>query len=67
MPKTSTDLDDNNSLLYDVVDLGLDEVKERAHAAFGGLFNLDSASTNGTYRLADEVYIYFSGVLFQLS
>lgn len=46
--RATTDLDDHDGLLNDVVDLGLDQVKENLNAAVGGPLDLDGANANGT-------------------
>jgi len=48
--------------LDDVVDLGLNEVKEDFNAAVGGPLDLDGADSNGAHRLANKVNINFGGV-----
>jgi len=55
-------LDHDNGLLYNVVDLGVDQVQQDVHASLGGGLDLDGASANGAHGLAHEVNVDFRGV-----
>ena len=55
-------LDDDDGLLHDVVDLGLNEVEQRADAAFRRLLHLDGAASDGAHRLAHKVHVNLRGV-----
>ena len=55
----NTNLDDNDSLLHDVVDFGLNEVKQRAHTTLGCLFHLDSTAADRTHGLPHKVNVDF--------
>ena len=59
-------LDDDDGLLHDVVDFGLDELKENPDAALGRSLELDGASSDGADGLADEVDVDLCGVLLEL-
>ena len=59
-------LDDNDTLLNDVVDLGLDEFEEDSDAALGGTLELNGAPADSTDGLADEVHVDLGGVLLEL-
>jgi len=52
-------LDDNDGLLHDIVDFGLNQVKQSAHTTLGCLLYLDGTSADGTYRLPHKVHINF--------
>ena len=56
-PRVMTHLDDDDGLLHDVVDLGLDEVEQRADAAFRRLLHLDGTTSDGAHRLAHKVHV----------
>ena len=55
-------LDDDDGLLHDVVDLGLDEVEQRADAAFRRLLHLYGAASDGAHGLAHKVHVNLRGV-----
>jgi hypothetical protein len=59
-------LDNNNGLLDDVVDLGLDQVKKDVYALLSGTLKLNGTTSNGTDSLADELNIDFLSVLLKL-
>ena len=58
MIRMATYLDDNNRLLHNIVDLGLDKVQERADTALCSLLHFDGAPTNCTHRLAHKVHVH---------
>mmetsp|Transcript_26828 Transcript_26828/g.56647 ORF Transcript_26828/g.56647 Transcript_26828/m.56647 type:complete len:480 (+) Transcript_26828:733-2172(+) len=58
-------LDDNDTLLDDIVDLGLDKFQEDADATLGRALELHGASSNGRHGLAHKVNIDLSGILLQ--
>lgn len=55
-------LNHNNGLLNDIIDLGLDEVKECAHTALRRLLNFDGTATDSTDRLPNEVHVHLRGI-----
>jgi len=55
-----TNLDDDDSLLDNVVDFGLNQVQQRAHTTLGSLLHLNGTAADSTHRLAHEVNIHFS-------
>lgn len=59
-------LDDNDSLLDDVVHLGLDEIQQHLDATLGSLLELDGTTSNGSDRLPHELNINLSGILLEL-
>ena len=52
-------LDNNDSLLHDIVDFGLYQVQQRAHTTLGRLLHLDGTTTDCTHRLTHKVDINF--------
>ena len=59
-------LDDDDGLLHNVVDLGLDKVEEHLDAALGSLLELDGAASDGAHGLAHELDIDFCRILLEL-
>ena len=57
-------LDDNDGLLYYVVNFGLNQLQQHVDAAFGGPLQLDRCPANGADGAADKVDIDFLGVFF---
>jgi len=48
--------------LHNIVDLGLDKVKQGADTPFRCHIDFDGAATDRSNRLSDEIHIYFCGV-----
>ena len=59
-------LDDNDSLLNHIVDLGLDELQQHIDAALCCPFQTDGASANRTHTAPDKVHIHLCGILLEL-
>ena len=51
-----------NPYLDNVVDFGLDEVKQGGDAPLGRLLDLDGAAADRSNRLPDEVNVHLGGV-----
>lgn len=59
---SSTYFDDNDGLLDNIVDFGLNELDQRGHTLLGRLFDLNGASADGSHRFAHKVHVDLSGV-----
>lgn len=53
-------LDNDDGLLYNIVDFGLNQVKQCAHTTLGCLLHLDGTTADSTHRLPHKVDINFS-------
>jgi hypothetical protein len=59
-------LDDDDGLLDDIVDLGLDEVEERRDAALGGPVHAHGNATNGADCAPHKLDVHLGRVLLEL-
>jgi hypothetical protein len=59
-------LDDDDSLLNDIVDLGVYQVQQRVHTLLASALDLDSNLANGLDSTADKVHVHLKSVFLQL-
>lgn len=58
--------DDNNGLLYNIVDLGLDQLQQNIDASLSSPLQTDGASANGPDTAPHKVHIHLCCILLEL-